>query len=85
MVEHPLDEIPGNKHVFGEHVQQLVVHGQVPLHPKLGHLPQRRVNELHVAAPPDVALEVEVHSSGEGGLRFGGAGRAVEEVGVDER
>lgn len=71
VVEHALDVVPGDKHLFGEDVQQLVVDHQVSLHAKLLHLQQGGVDELHVAAASLLPLGVHVDGFAEGGLGFG--------------
>lgn len=54
MVKHALDEVSRHEDLLGEDVQELVVDCDVTLHPKLRHLPQGCVNELHVAPAANV-------------------------------
>lgn len=80
VVEHPLDEVSGHKHLFGENVQQLVVDGQVQVDAKLWHLLQGCVDELHMAAPPHVFLHKHVNHFVEGGLGSGLGGHQLKQV-----
>lgn len=80
MVEHSLDEVSGHKHLFGKHIQQFIVDGEIPLHTKLWHLPQGGVDELYVAAPPHISLDEQVHDFVEHGLSSGFFGHMLEHV-----
>lgn len=80
MVEHTLDEVSGHEHLFGKNIQQLVVDDQVFLHAELWHLLQSRVDKLHVATPPHVSLDVDVHHLVERGLGFDLAGHLLKQI-----
>lgn len=80
MVEHPLDKVSGHEHLFGENIQQLVVDDQVFLHTELRHLLQSSVDKLHVAAPPHVPLDEDVHHFVERGLGCDLTGHLLKQV-----
>lgn len=80
MVKHPLDKVPGHKHFFGKHIQQLVVDGQVSLHTELWHLPQSSIDKLHVATSPRIPLDEDVHHFVKCSLIFGLSGHLLKQV-----
>lgn len=85
VVEHALDVVARHKHLLGEDVQQLVVDGQVPLHPELRHLLQGSVDELHVTPPAHVLLAEDLEDPGERGLGSGVPGRPFKQVLVGDQ
>lgn len=80
MVEHPLDEVPRHKHLFGKNIQKLVVDCQVFLHAKFWHLLQSSVDELYMATPPYISLDEDLNRFVECGLGFGLTGHQLKQV-----